>query len=139
MLDEVEELVGITPLVVVPCDKLYEVLIEAYAGICIEYAGAGIGIEVGGNYFVFRVADYTLELFTLGCSLHSGLDFLVGCTLLDAAGEVYHRYVGRGNAERHAGELTVEARNYLADCLCGACRAGYDVVCRRTTAAPVLL
>jgi len=58
---------------------------------------------------------------------------------LDAAGEVDDGHVGRGNAESHAGELPVEARNHFSDGLGGSGRRRDDVGGGRSTAAPVLV
>ena len=60
--DEVDELVGITPLVVVPCDELDEVIVQHDAGGSIEYGGAGVGIEIAGNNGLVCVTDDALEL-----------------------------------------------------------------------------
>ena len=49
MLDEHNDLVGITPLVVVPGNQLYKVAVKSNAGLGIENGGAGIAGEVGGK------------------------------------------------------------------------------------------
>ena len=114
VLAEVDQLVGITPLVVVPGNQLYEVVVQGNACVCIEDAGMGIMIEVGGYYLVLGVIYDALETVALGSSLHGGLDLIVGSGLLQAAGKVYNGYVGSRYAHGHAGELAVEGRNDLA-------------------------
>ena len=47
MLDEINELIGITPLVIIPCYQLYEVIIEHDAGIRIKDGRSLIMIEIG--------------------------------------------------------------------------------------------
>ena len=40
--DELHDLVGITPLVVVPGNDLHEVVVQVHAGLGVEDGGAGI-------------------------------------------------------------------------------------------------
>ena len=42
MADELHDLVGIAPLVVVPGDDLHEVVIQVHAGLGVEDGGMGI-------------------------------------------------------------------------------------------------
>ena len=49
MGDEIKHLVGITPLVVIPGDELYKMLVQADACTRIENGGARIGVKVGRN------------------------------------------------------------------------------------------
>ena len=47
MLDEVNELIGITPLIIIPSNELYEMIVEHNARICIEDGSSLIMIEIG--------------------------------------------------------------------------------------------
>jgi len=105
VLAEVDQLVGITPLVVVPGNQLYEVVVQGNACVCIEDAGMGIMIEVGGYYLVLGVIYDALETVALGSSLHGGLDLIVGSGLLQAAGKVYNGYVGSRYAHGQTGNI----------------------------------
>ena len=72
--NQIQHFVGIAPLVVIPCDKLHEVVIEADAGARIKDGRSCVRDEVGGYDSVFGVADDALELFGFGSSLHSRFD-----------------------------------------------------------------
>ena len=137
VLDEVENLVGITPLVIVPGDNLNEGVGEGDTCARVEDAGAGIGEEVGGNNGILGVAQNALQL-AFGGGLHSGANFIVLCGLLQVYGQVDNGNVKGGNSHGHTGELAVEAGDYLAYCLGGAGGAGDDVAAGCAAAAPIL-
>jgi len=136
--DEHEQLVGITPLIVIPGNELNELIGKHDACLGVEDGGACIVDEVGGNNVLIGVAEDALEL-ALGSLLHSGADLFVGGGLCEVDGEVNNGNVKSGNTEGHTGELAVELGDYLADSLCGAGGGGDDVACCRSAAAPVLL
>ena len=46
MLDEVNELIGITPLIIIPSNELYKVVIECNTCVCIEDRSSGIRTEI---------------------------------------------------------------------------------------------
>ena len=136
--DHLDDLVGVTPLVVVPGDELDEGRIQLDAGLGVEGGGAGLAAEVGGDDRLVGVAEDALEL-AFGGLLHGGADVLVGGGLLKLAGQVDHGDVGAGHAHGHAGELAVELGEDLADGLGGAGGGGDDVLEDTAAAAPVLL
>ncbi len=86
-------------------------------------------LEISSKVPTFQIA--------LGRSLDGLLDFVVAGPLLNAAGQVDDRHIGGGNTHRHAGELAIEVRNDLTDCLRRARRAGNDVLGSGTASAPV--
>ena len=137
MLDELHDLVGITPLVVVPGNYLNESIGKVNAGVGVEDGGTGIAEEVGGNDSVLSVAEDTLELALRG-GLHGGADVSLGGRLLEVDGEVNYGDVEGGNAHGDAGELAVELGDDLADSLGSAGGGGDDVAGSSTTAAPIL-
>ena len=137
--NQIQHFVGIAPLVVIPCDKLHEVVIEADAGARIKDGRSCVRDEVGGYDSVFGVADDALELFGFGSSLHSRFDFVVGSAFLKHAGEVYNRNVSSRYAERHAGKLAVQLRDNLADRFRSACGRRNDVERSAPAASPVFL
>lgn len=53
-------------------------------------------------------------------TLDLGLDGVVASSLLKSTGEVDNGAVGGSNSEGHAGELSIEGRDDLADGLGGA-------------------
>ena len=137
MADEVNDLVGIAPFIVVPGADLDKLVGQGDAGLGVENRGTGIGIEVGGNDRLIGVAEDALQL-ALGSLLHGVADFLIGGGLGEVAGQVNDRNIGRRDAQRHAGQLAVEFGDDLADSLGGAGGRRDDVVSRRTAAAPIL-
>ena len=52
---EVDHLVGEAPLIVIPCNELYEVAVESDTGLCVEDGGVLVGAEVGGNDLVVNI------------------------------------------------------------------------------------
>jgi len=46
MNHQINQLIAITPLVVVPANQLYEVVVEADACACVEYGGAGFALKI---------------------------------------------------------------------------------------------
>mmetsp|Transcript_6855 Transcript_6855/g.10580 ORF Transcript_6855/g.10580 Transcript_6855/m.10580 type:complete len:260 (+) Transcript_6855:495-1274(+) len=136
---EIDHPVGVPPLVVVPRHELDEVLRQLDARSGVEDAGAAVADEVGGHDSVLGVPHDAEELAAgRGCVLDGLANRRVRRALLDAHGQVHHRHVLRGNAERHAGELTVELGQHLAHSLGGASGRGDDVGTRAAASAPVL-
>ena len=137
MLDEVENLVGIAPLVVVPCNDLHEGVGQGDACACVEDAGAGVGDEVGGNNGILGVAQNALQL-AFGGGLHGCADLVILGGLFEVHGQVDNGDVQGGNAHGHTGELAVEAGDDLAHGLGCAGGAGDDVAAGCAAAAPIL-
>jgi len=134
---EVEDTAGVTPLVVVPGNKLDEVVVERDTGLGVEDGGLVGTAHVGGNDLVLGVTENALKL-TLGSVLEGLLDGLVGSGLLEADGKVDNGDVGGGDTHGHTGELAVKLRDDLADSLGGTGAAGNDVLGSSTATAPVL-
>ncbi len=53
--DEVNNLVAVTPLVVIPADEFHEVAVKSDAGLGVEDRSSGVGDEIGGNNLVLGV------------------------------------------------------------------------------------
>ena len=134
--DEVEHLVGVADLVVVPADNLHELVGQVHAGVGVEDAGQGASQEVGAYHGVLGVAEHTLELALAG-GLHGGADLLLGGRFFQVHRQVDHADVDGGYAHGDAGELAVELGDDLADGLGSARGGGNDVVVDRTACAPV--
>ena len=77
MLDEVEHLVGVADLVVVPAHDLDERIRQGDTGLGVEDGRARIAEEVGGNDLLVGVAEDALELALAGL-LHGRADLIVG-------------------------------------------------------------
>ena len=139
VFDEVDDLVGIAPLVVVPGDQLDELVGQHDARGSVEDRGVAVGDEVGGNDRILGVAQDALPLGGLGGLLHGRADVLIGGRGLEVDGQIDDGDVQRGHAEGHAGQLAVKIGNDLADGLGGTRRGGDDVARGRAAAAPMLL
>jgi hypothetical protein len=138
VLDEVEDAGGVSSLVVVPRNKLDEVVGQSNAGLLVKDRRVGVGNEIAAHNVVVVVSEDALHL-ALRCLLDGGADGLVRRALVQAARQVDDGHVGGGDAERHAGELAVELGDDLAHGLGGAGGRGDDVVASGTAPAPVLL
>ena len=135
--DEVNHAARVTPLVVVPRDKLDEVGRKSNTSLSIEDGRERAGDEVRRNDLVLSVAHDALELL-LGSTLDLLLDLVIGSRLLEANGEVNDGDVGGTNTESHTSKLTLELGDDETDGL-SSTRAGRNNVGRSSTArAPVL-
>ena len=137
VLDEVEHLVGVADLVVVPAHDLDERIRQGDTGLGVEDGRARIAEEVGGNDLLVGVAEDALELALAGL-LHGRADLIVGGGLFKVDGQVDDGDIQRGNAHGHTGQLAVERGDDLPDGLGGAGGGGDDVARGRAAAAPVL-
>ena len=81
--EEVEASVRVTPLVVVPRDKLDKVVVERDTGSSIEDRRVRVANEVLRHNGVLSVAEDALQLVLRG-ALDLGLDLVVAGTLLSA-------------------------------------------------------
>mmetsp|Transcript_3343 Transcript_3343/g.10574 ORF Transcript_3343/g.10574 Transcript_3343/m.10574 type:complete len:382 (+) Transcript_3343:276-1421(+) len=133
---ELDQPVGVAPLVVVPRDELDEGRGELDASPGVEDGRAGLADEVGGDNLVLGVADDALGV-GLRRELDLGLDLVVRAGGLELAGEVDDRDVDGGHAEGHARELALHDRVALGDCLGGAGGGGDDVGRGGAARAPV--
>ena len=138
VLDEVKDAGGVSSLIVVPRNKLDEVIRQRNAGLLVKDRGVSVRDEVRRNDVLVLVSEDALHLALRGL-LDGGADGLVRRALVQTAREVDDRHVGRGDTERHTGQLAVQLRDDLADGLGGAGRRGDDVVAGGTATAPVLL
>ena len=137
MLDELQNLVGVTPLVVVPGHDLDEGIGQGDAGLGVEDGGAGVAQEVGGDHVLVGVAQDALQLALRGL-LHGGADLIVLGGLVQVDGQVDHGDIQGGHAHGHAGQLAVQGGNDLAHGLGGAGGGGDDVAGGSAAAAPIL-
>jgi hypothetical protein len=55
--DEVEHTTAVTPLVVVPADKLDELVVESNTGLGVEDRRVGVAVEIAGDDLVFGVGE----------------------------------------------------------------------------------
>ena len=114
MLDEVEGLGGITPLVVVPGNDLYELIGKSDTGFRVEDRDTRIVDEVGGNDHVLSIAEYPGH-FILRSVFHGCAYLVVACRLCKIAGKIDNRDVNGGHTHGHAGELALKRGDDLPD------------------------
>jgi len=46
MNHQINQLIAITPLIIIPANQLNEIVVEADAGACVEYGGAGFALKI---------------------------------------------------------------------------------------------
>lgn len=136
-MSELDESVGVAPLVVVPGDDLAEARVERDAGVRVEDRGAGVSDEVGRDNCILGVAEDSLEV-GLGCLFHLLANFVVGGVLRQLAGQINNGDVGGGHAEGHASQFAVELRDNLADSFSSASGARDDIGSGSAAGSPVL-
>mmetsp|Transcript_20193 Transcript_20193/g.42625 ORF Transcript_20193/g.42625 Transcript_20193/m.42625 type:complete len:227 (+) Transcript_20193:290-970(+) len=135
---ELDEAVGVAPLVVVPRDELDERRGEHNAGARVEDGRAAVALEVGGHHAIIGVAHDALVLRRLRLGLDAGLDLLVGGLLGQLGRQVNDGHIRRRYTEGHASELAIEGRQHFADSFGGTGGGRDDVLASATAAAPVL-
>ncbi len=138
LLEEIDATIGIAPLVIVPGDKLEEVIVEFDTGTRIKDARAGVMDEVAGDNLILGVTKHTLEV-GLACLLHGRADLLVAGGLGGFHGEIDHGDGRRGNPESHAGDLPLHFGTDEGDSLCCTGGGWDDVDGRRASTLPILL
>src|SRR5690606_26466950 len=77
---ELQALVRVAPLVVVPGHQLDEGVVELDAGLGVEDRGARVAAEIGGHHLVLGVAEDALQR-ALALRLHFRADLGVGRAL----------------------------------------------------------
>ena len=87
--DELEHLVGVADLIVVPRDNLHESVSEIDSGVGVEDGSESASEEVRRNDSVFCVSENTLQ-FTFSSLLHSGADVSLSSWLSEIGCEVHH-------------------------------------------------
>jgi len=134
---ELDQTVGVAPLVVVPGNELDESVVESDAGLHIQDGGVRFADEILGDDLILGQGEDTLH-WALRGGLDGGDDLVHGGGLLELAGKIDDGDIGGGNAEGHTGQLAVEGRDDLADGLGGAGARGDDVAASATATTPVL-
>mmetsp|Transcript_1324 Transcript_1324/g.2637 ORF Transcript_1324/g.2637 Transcript_1324/m.2637 type:complete len:394 (-) Transcript_1324:109-1290(-) len=136
MLHEVDNTAGVSPLVIVPGNKLHESGVEHDSGTGIENGRTGIRLKIGGNKGLVAVSKNSLHL-SLGFGLDDGADLLVGGLLSKTASQINDRHINGRNTEGHSGKLSLEFRDNLGHGLGGSGGGGNDVSRGGTSSAPV--
>ncbi len=133
-----EDLVGVSPFVVIPGADFDKGLVKLDTGFDVEDGGAGIAAEVGGDDRFVGVTEDAFE-FAFGSFLHGSADFFIAGFGVELAGEVNERNVGGRNADGHTGQFAVEFGQNLADSLRSTGGGRNHVFEDSASASPVLL
>ena len=136
MLDQLQHLVGVANLIVVPRHNLHEGVGQGDAGVSIEDGSTGVTQKVRGHDGLVGVAQDALQLALRG-GLHGSADLLVLGGLGQVDGQVHHGDIQGGHAHGHAGQLAVEGGDDLAHGLGGAGGGGDDVAGSGTEPPPI--
>lgn len=140
VLDEIDDTGRVAVLVVVPRDKLDELVIQWDTSLGIKDAGVGITDEVRRDDVILSVSQDSVERSTGGSGfLYLGLDLVVGRGLAQTNGKIDDRDVGNWHTEGHTGELAVQSGNDFADGLSGTSGGRDDVLGSTTAITPQLL
>ena len=116
MGNEVKNLVGITPFIVVPAYNFNKSRSQLNTGFGIKDRCTGIAQEVGRNNIIISVTQNSLQ-FTFGSHIPRSANFFKSSGFLEVDGQVNDRNVQSRNAERHTGQFAVQRRNNFADSL----------------------
>src|SRR5437879_2156402 len=136
--DEVAATAGVAPLVVVPGQNFYAAITDNLGVFGIDDRGIRIALEVGGDEFLFGVAEDALH-WTVGGGFESGVYGFLGGGLVDEDGEVDNANVGRGHAHGIAVELAFQFGDHEMQGFGGPGRAGNHVYRCGARAAQVLV
>src|SRR5690606_25342878 len=137
-LDEVDQAVGVAPLVVVPADDL-DLVADHLGQAGVEDAGRRVGDDVGGDDRVLGVGEVALQRALLGGGLERLVDLLGGDLAGHRGGEVGGGAGRHRDAQRVAVELAVQLGQHEADGLGGAGGGRHDVHRGGAGAAQVLV
>merc|ERR1711988_767650 len=139
--EEIDNTIGVAPLVVVPGDDLEEALLALQVVL-----QGSLGVIDGGMHVVDEVCRHQLLICVGKDTLHVGLrgcleelvDLFDGGVLLSSEGEVDHRDIWGWHTESHAGELALGGRQHLTNSLGSASGRRDDVASSSTASTPVL-
>mmetsp|Transcript_19189 Transcript_19189/g.29665 ORF Transcript_19189/g.29665 Transcript_19189/m.29665 type:complete len:392 (+) Transcript_19189:159-1334(+) len=137
VLHEVNNTGRVTPLVIIPGNKLDERRVEHDTGTGIKDTGARVRLEIGRNQRLITVSEDTLHL-TLRLGLDDGADLLIGGLLTELAGQINDGNINGGDTECHTGKLALKLGDDLGHSLGSSSGGGDDVTRSGTSSTPVL-
>ena len=135
--DQIDDTLGVSPLVIVPRHEFDKVVIEGDTSLGIKDGRVWVTNKVGGHDLILGITENALH-GSLGCSLDGSLDLSIGSGLLETDDEIDDGDVVGGDTECHSGKLAVQARNDLSDGLGGSSGAGDNVGGSTTSTTPIL-
>lgn len=90
---QVNQAVGVSPLVIIPRNDLVEVVVEEDAGTGINSGGGAVVNKITRNNFILSVCKDTLHIALSGF-LESTKDFVLSGSLFGAEGQIDERNIG---------------------------------------------
>ena len=126
LLHQLDNTVGVTPLVVIPADDLEHALAHHHGAASVEDRAVRVANDVRADKCVLGVFKNTFHLL-LGSFLHRSVDRLDGYRLLGFDNEVNHRAVLDRDAHRATVKLASELREHLTNGACSTGRGRNDV------------
>ena len=138
LLGEIDDAVGIAPLVVVPGNEFEELAVEFDRGTGVVDRGALVVGEVGRDHFFVGVAENAREVGLRGF-LEGSADLLEGGFLGGLEGQIDDGHGWGRYAEGHARELAFDFGAHEGDSLGGAGGGGDDVLRGGAATLPVFL
>merc|ERR1712137_86570 len=122
---QVDDAVGVAPLVVVPRHDLEEALLARQVvlqgGLGVIDGGVRVVDEIRRSKLLICVGQDSLHVRFCGC-LQLLIDFLDGSVLLSKEGQVNHRHIWSWNTEGHASKLAFGDWKHFSHslrCTCG--------------------
>jgi hypothetical protein len=103
ILHEIDNPLGVSPLVIVPRNQLDEILVQLDSSFSVKDRRRLVSNEIGRDDVFLGVFENTLEV-GMGGLLDGILDLFVSRALLDADDEIDYGHVEGGNTE---GETTL--------------------------------
>ena len=134
--DQVQKLVGVAPLVIVPGNEFHKVIVQHDARRLVENAGLGKAGQVRGDHLIPGTGDDALHA-VLGRVLHGNAHVVVAGGLDQPGGQVHHGHIIGGYPEAHAGHFALQLRDDLSHRLGSAGGGGDDVAQHAAARAPV--
>ena len=117
-MGEFDELVGVGPLIIVPCDEFAELWVEHDGSAGVEDGGGWVRNEILGDDWVGAVFNNTLHV-AVSRLLDSIADLVPGGFFLETHGQIDDGDVGGWDSEGHTSELAIEGWDDLSDSLGG--------------------
>ena len=123
-MGEFDELVGVSPLIIVPGNEFAEFRVEHDGSARVEDGSGWVSDEILGDDWVGSVFDDTVHL-SIGGLLDGIADLVPGGLFLESAGQINNGDVSGWDSEGHTCELAVEVWDDLSDSL-GGTSGGWD-------------
>merc|ERR1719402_2013247 len=136
---KIDHSVGIPELIVIPRHQLHESRRQLNSSLRVENRRSFVADEISGDDHLVSVAEETLHGSRLAGLLQLSADLLIAGLLLKPHSKIHDGHVRSRHPEGHAGELSVEVGDDLADRFSRTGGGGDNVLGGSTAATPILL